>query len=230
MQERVLIMAVSLALLGMQVVALGQRESEGQGTPVDKSRAALDAWLEQFEKTDRDVEAGEADKPTPPPPPKIERIRSEALDRTFPEQAFFAVRYMRYPRAAGTPRGLDLENLVRVRPDGKVERVESVEALKALLAESFRGVRDEAGARTALESGLSLAQEFYQDGRYTFELAPDGVQVERKGERLLAAGRAEVKKGGRGWVELSLAFDKAGDLSAESIQVDGRVKPDARPR
>jgi hypothetical protein len=209
--------AVVTASLTLLVLAAGWAGADGDdpkaGAAADKGREAVEAWLKRLTK-------GES----LPAPPKIEAVNGAVSD-FFPDDRFFAVRFMRYPRAVKPPPPLRLENLVRVRPDGSVDRVESPNALTKLFEAKLANVADEAGARAALRAALRLAEEFYQDGLYTFAVPEQSVSVAHQDDHLVASGRAVVTGGGKGEITVTLTTGARG-----TVAVAGQVRPDVRNR
>lgn len=177
------------------------------------SRAVLDAWL-------AGIPGAKAGAVAP--------IDDAAIRSVLPGESFYTVRFMRYPRAQLTPPPLRLENLIRVTPDGSVERIEDVAALTKLLTAKLPPILDEPRAREAVLAYLRLAEEFDQDGHYTFSVPEGAVAVARQRDRLVASGRAVVTKGGKGEITAVLTFDAAGKVV--SIEPGGHVRPDVRLR
>jgi len=177
------------------------------------SRAALDAWLDGIPG----AKAG-----------AVAPIDDAAIRSVLPGESFYTLRFMRYPRAQLTPPSLRLENLIRVTPGGSVERVEDLAALTKLLTAELPPILDEPHARQAVLACLRLAEEFDQDGHYTFSVPDDSVVVARQRDRLVASGRAVVTKGGKGEITAVLTFDAAGKVI--SIEPGGHVQPDVRLR
>jgi hypothetical protein len=203
-------------------LALGIAAAAAAATPPDppaqkgaaaKSREVVEAWYSALVK----------DAP-PEATPTIAAVDDAVVCAAFPDDHFYALRFMRYPRAVLPPVTLNLENLVRVRANGTVERIESVESLKKLFKPRLAAAT-EAQARTALPALLRLAEEFYQDGRYAFEMSANASSVTDQNNAFTARATAEVTKGGRGTVTVSFTTGKEG-----KIEVNGKVRPDARPR
>jgi hypothetical protein len=203
----------------MMVLINGTQAADNQSDPKgivadEKSRSALDAWLNALSKS----------RPVPVPP-KIASVDG-AVGAVFPGERFYAIRYMRYPRAIKPPESLKLENLVCVHSDQSVERIADVEALKKLFEPKVGDVRDEAQARTVLTALLQLAEQFYQDGNYTFEVPEQLTSVSRqKNGGLIASGKAVVIKGGSGEISAIVRTD-----APNSIEIAGKVRADVRLR
>ena len=180
---------------------------------IDRSRAALDAWLARIPG----AETG-----------KISRIDDDAVRAVFLNRRFYVIRFMRFPRAQQVPRPLKLENLVAVRPDGSVELHTDLEALKKFLKAELPPVRDAANGRNAAIASLRLAEEYYQDGFYTFDNPEGSVSVIRQGAYLVGQARSVVTRGGTGQTTVKLTFDPPGKV--ELIEIEGKVRPDVRTR
>jgi len=207
---------LNVALFACCVPGKGTDGQNKGGTP-DKSRAALDAWLERFPNVPKTEGEGRT----------IVAVDDEAVHRIFPRERFYGVYfYVNYPRPKTLPAGLRTHNLIVVQPDGAVERVGDREALRALCEKKLAGARDEAQAREATAACVRLAEEFYQDGLYTFH-APE-VKVMRQGDVLVASGEARVKSRGTGKVSVTLRFKPSGGL--DGVTIEGAVRPDVRRR
>ena len=102
---------------------------------------------------------------------------------------------------------------------------ESLDALKKLIEKKLADVRSEDQARATLLACIRLAQEFYQDGFYTFTVPKDSVSVLVRDSRLVASGKAVVTKGGKGEITVTLM---AG--SPPKVAIEGKVRPDVRLR
>ena len=76
-------------------------------------------------------------------------MENEHVKKAFADDQFYSVHAKKMPRPDMVPKALRTVKLVRVRPDGSVERIEDVEGLKKLLCTSCSAVRDEAHARAA---------------------------------------------------------------------------------
>jgi hypothetical protein len=205
-------LTVALALLGM--VQAGQDPPGQDPKPDDdKSRKVVEAWVTEIAK-------GES----VPVLPKIAAV-GDAVRKLFPDDRFYTVRYMRYPRAVIPPAPLKLDNVVFVRPNGTVERIESLEALQKLIEKKLADVCDAGQARVALLACLRLAQEFYQDGYYTFTIPEDSLSVVARDGGWVASGKDVVSKGGRGEIKVTLTTG-----TTPTVVIDGKVRPDVRPR
>ncbi len=204
---------VTLAL-ALVSAALGDNGSApGKGPKTNASRAALDAWLDRIPG----AKAG-----------TVAPVDDAAIGSILPREHFYSVRFMRYPRAQLAPRPLRLNNLIQVKSDGSVERIEDLAALTRLLADKLPPILDETHAREAVLACLRLVEEFHQDGQYTFGVPEDSVTVARQRDRLVASGRAVVTKGGKGEITTTLTFDASGKVVA--VEPGGQVRPDVRLR
>jgi hypothetical protein len=209
------IAAVNAGLL-LAALAVAQAGQDGTDPPAgaDKGRQAVEAWL-------KDLNNGQP----LPVPPTIAAADDDAVRTLFPDGRFYTVRFMRFPRAVIPPNRLKLENLVRVRPDGSVDRIESLDALKKLCEAKLADVRDEGKARVALLACLRLAEEFYQDGYYTFTVPERSVSVVRRDNHWVASGKAEVTKGGKGEITVTVTTG-----TPSTVTIGGKVRPDVRDR
>ena len=214
-----LFIKIAAVTLGLALIVHGATQAGPEstdpraGSADDKSRDAVDAWLKTLTK----------DKPLPVPP-KIAGV-DDAVHRFFPDERFYTIQFMRYPRAVKPPAPLKLENLVQVNPDGAVHRIENLDALKKLFEKKLAQVNDQSEARVALLALVRLAEEFYQDGYYTFTVPEQSVSVVRHDNHWVASGKAVVSKGGQGEITVTLTIG-----AAAKIAIEGKVRPDVRLR
>ena len=207
-----LLAKIALVIMVLALLSCSIADSN-TGSADQESRAALDAWLKTLSK----------DKPLPSAP-KIAAVDG-AVAALFPEDRFFTVQFMRFPRAVTPPVSLQLENLVRVQADGSVDRIENVEALPKLFEKKLADVRDEHQARIVLMTCLRLAEEFYQDGYYTFNIPEASVSAVRQDQHWIAAGIAVVTQGGKGEISVMVTTGSPG-----KITINGKVWPNVRLR
>jgi len=211
-----LVTPMAVVALGFAFMSASGMEGRPDGTDAkggaDKSLKTVKTWLKGLCK-------GE-----PQGLSKIEAVDA-AVRRLFPDEQFYSVRFMRYPRAVKPPAPLKLENLVGVHADGSVERIDSLDALKTLLEKKLADVRTEDQARSALLASLRLAQEFYQDGNYTFTVPEQSISVVSRDNHWIASGKSVVTKGGEGEITVSLTTGTPGQVT-----IKGKVKPDVRLR
>jgi hypothetical protein len=208
--------ALNVALVACSVSPKGS-QGQNQGRAPDKSRTVLEAWLDRLPNVPKTEDEGR----------KIIAVDDEVVRRVFPDVRFYGVYfYVNYPRPKTLPEGLRTHNLFLVRPGGEVERIGDLEALKAFFEKKPPQARDEAHAREAASACVRVAEEFYQDGLYTFD--PPEVKISRRGEELVATAEVRVKTRGTGKVSVNLTFKPSGDLNG--ISIEGRVRPDVRRR
>jgi hypothetical protein len=208
--------ALNLALFAC-VNAPTAADGHDQPDNRDKSRAALDAWLERFPNVPKTKDEGLT----------VVAVDDEAVRRIFPRERFYGVYfYVGYPRPGKLPAELRTHNLIQVQADGAVERIGERESLSALFEKKIPPARDEAQARAATAACIRVAEEFYQDGLYKFH--DSEVKVTRQTSDLVAVGRTAVKSRGTGTVSVTLMFKPSGEV--HSVTIEGRVRPDARLR
>jgi hypothetical protein len=213
---RFAVLVLGLAAITFAVANAGRGGPERKdGAKPDGSRAVLDAWLARHPGAEN---------------AKVAPVENAALDHLFPGEHFYSVRFSRFPRAQLAPKPLRLENVVVVRPDQSVELLSSLDALKKFLGERLFEIRSEAKAREAVLASLRLAEEFYQDGSYSFHVDEGSVSAKAGGGRLVASGKSVVTKGGQGELTAELVFTTSGKLDAEKLGLRGKVRPDVRPR
>ncbi len=152
-------------------------------------------------------------------------LGNEYLDKMFPKQRFFAVRYRIYPVAKKMPEGMKPSNVIVVPPNGRPEHLKDAKALENYFKTNQQPVKGGLDATFSLLSWLTLSQEFRQDGFYKFKLptmtdgkAGDGIDIK---------GSAVVMQGGNGEITAELSFDKAGKLTKATETA--KIKPGPRP-
>jgi hypothetical protein len=208
---------VLLASLGLMlmIMSAGRVESRvfGNTASDDKSREAVYAWLKDLTKGKSGL--GE---------PKIALVDGSVRDM-FPHDRFYSIRFMRYPRAVKPPAPLKLENLIRVRSNGLVEQIGTLDALKNLVKTQLGEIRGDEQARAAVMACLRLAEEFFQDGSYVFSIPVQSVSVVRRDGHFAIKGKAVVTKGGHGEITVSLTTGDGGEVS-----IEGKVRPNVRLR
>jgi len=205
--------AAALVLAVVSAVLADNSSASGNGPEPNPSRAALDTWLGHI--------PGSKDG-------KVAPVDDAAIRTVFPGEHFYTVRFMRYPRAQLPPDPLRLDNLIRVKPDGSVERIEDLAGLTKWLKKHLPPIQDEVHAREAMLAGLRLAEEFHQDGGYQFDVPEQSVMVTHQGDHVVASGKAVVTEGGKGEITLTLTVDASGKLIA--VEPGGHVRPDVRLR
>src|SRR5689334_25291307 len=99
--------ALGLALLALPGVQQRQGESSrDEEASEQKDRAAVEEWI-------RHLSATEAAKPAQTPvKPSIEPVRSKETRQLFPDERYYTVHFMQYPRAVPRPQGLGANTLV----------------------------------------------------------------------------------------------------------------------
>src|SRR5439155_4655010 len=158
-------------------------------------------------------------------------INDESLAKTFPKHTFFAVRYRQYPQPVQAPEGLRASNIFAVT-DGKLEHLKDAKTLEAFFKANASAITTEDAAKQAIHSWLWLAQEFVQDGFYTFEidkgLSMKGTTSEKDGGKILEVGtRAIVMKGGNGEIRAVIKLGDKGKVAG--VSHEEKVKQGPRP-
>ena len=205
---------VVLALVAFTFAYAGPEESTPtESTKTDKTRAALDTWLARIPE----AETG-----------KVVSVDDESVLKIFQDERFYVVRFMRYPRAQLVPPPLRLETLIRVQPDGSVQPLVDLDELKNFLHAELPTVRNLTVAREVALATLRLAEEYYQDGFYAFDVPENSVSVIREPGQVVASATAVVTRGGRGQVTTKLSFGPSGRV--DKIAINGKVRPDVRLR
>lgn len=205
-----------LYLMMFGFLAMINVASAGDDAAAEKSRAAVESWLKDLSK--RAGAVGE---------PKITPVDQE-VRAVLPNDRFYSIQFMRYPRAVKPPAPLQLGNLVRVSADGTVERIEGSAGLKKLFAKKLASANSQDETRAILLACLHLGEELYQDGYYVFEIRDKDISVVRHGDHWVATGKATVKKeggGGSGYVTVTVKTGSRGDITVSS-----HLKPGVRLR
>lgn len=148
-------------------------------------------------------------------------IKSEALERTFSGQSFFAVIFPQFPVGRAVPEPLKPSNLYVVSAEGKPLLINDAEELRKF----FRAARfedKEAAMKDAVRAYLQLVPELHQDGFYKFKLDEDSIKKADGG----ASGRVVVDEGGKGDITVTLTF-KDGKITAvqENVQIQRGIRP-----
>ena len=209
------LLPLSLTLLAAIFTPPNQDPGDWNINPgAQKSQEQVQAWVKSLSK-EKSAQA----------PLKIEAIEDEALHKVFPHDDFLFVRYMRYPRAVRPPEPLKLENLVQVDSEQHISVIASQEALIELITMKLVDVKTEEQARDLLLSTIRLAEEFYQDGYYTFEIPKQSESVVVRDGEIVASGKARVIKGGTGEVSVKLTTSPSA-----KVTIEGKVRANARMR
>jgi hypothetical protein len=149
-------------------------------------------------------------------------IEAKALRDVFPGYRFGTIRYRTSKIKAPEP--FQAHNLMRVNPEGKVERLATKEDLEKFFRAQLKNVPDEAHACAVVRAWLRLAQELEQGEvrSLTFKIDDESVRASSDAAIRTARGRARVLKGGSGEIEVRIRFDD-GHLS--EIKPTSTVKP-----
>lgn len=158
---------------------------------------------------------------------RILPVSGASLERLFPGREFFAVRFPQFPVAVLPPPPLRAANLFVAGADGKPRRLSEVPQLQAFFREALPPVRDDRAALAAAQAWLRLAQEFSQDGFFTFDVPADSLRVTTEDGVRTITGKAVVTAGGKGELSARLTFDAQGRLS--EVTENRRLLPGIRP-
>jgi hypothetical protein len=157
-------------------------------------------------------------------------VADDPVAPAFPGHSFYVLRFRQYPVAVVPPTPLTTNNIFVVKPDGSVEHVGDVEALKRFFQTTLAPVRTEMEAKDAAKAWLRLAQEFQQDGFLQFTIRDDSMRIASTADGgLQATGRAIVNQrgGNSGEIFAALTFNPAGALAdvAETINIKRGIRP-----
>jgi hypothetical protein len=153
---------------------------------------------------------------------RVQYIKDDAVESAFPQYYVFSVLFPQYPLARVTPKGLKSSNLFAVDADGKVATLTDAKELEKFFHEHL-AAKEEAALKTAIQSWLRLAQQYHQDGFFTFAIMDDSIKIGDK----TAAGTVVAMKGGSGTLSARLTFDEDGKLS--KVSEEAKLRPGPRP-
>ena len=157
-------------------------------------------------------------------------VNDESLTREFPGYSFYVLRFRRYPVARVPPEPLEANNLFIVKLDRSVEHLVDTEMLKSFFRTTLAPVKTDGKARDVAKAWLQLAQQFYQDGFYSFSIPEDSIQVTATvNGGLEASAKAVVNQqgGNSGELGTSLTFNAAGILTnvSELARIHRGIRP-----
>jgi hypothetical protein len=160
----------------------------------------------------------------------LDRVKEEAVARTFPAHLAFVIRFRQYPVAVRPVAPLKVQNLFLVGRDGEPEQVTDFKGLHAFFRENLGKVLEADDARYAARAWLRLVQEFYQDGFFQFSIPADSIKAGPAKTGVQAGGRAVVKpeRGNKGGIRVTLRFGLTGEL--EAVDQEQNVQKGKRPR
>jgi hypothetical protein len=214
MNARTVIVTVAVLASGLLGV-LGAQGPSKQERPspeaVDKAKKLVEARLAELKATRAVV--------TP--------VTDAEIAQTFPGWVFVAVRFPLWPVAVRPPAPLKSQNLFAVK-DGKPEHLTDSKGLEAFFKSRLGPVKTAARAITVTRAWLRLAQEFIQDGFYTFTIADSGKVSEDKGISVFGQALVKPERGNKGELDANLVFDADGSLRA--VHETNKVVPGIRPR
>jgi hypothetical protein len=154
----------------------------------------------------------------------ITAVTADYVDNAFPDTDFFEVRFLQYPVAVTTPKGLSASNLFLVQ-DGTVFPLVRPADLEDFFFDELAPVRDGDDAEDAGRAWLRLSEAFSQDGFFRF--AAPRVTVTTSGGEIQVTGRVTVTAGGRGSIRVAMEFDSEGVL--DDLSETRAVHPGVRP-
>ncbi len=177
--------------------------------------------------------------------PRPMRIMDARLDRFFPRQLFYVVRFRQFPVARMIPAPLAANNVFAVLVEGKdgvgtVQQLTETKGLQAFfianLAKSPPGKRDDRGIlKDDMYSWLRIAQEFVQDGMLNFTIPEKSLTAEMAAVGMQPAkwivnGEADVDTtgGNTGSVKATMWFDGQ-TLKLLDVQETDAVQAGIRP-
>jgi hypothetical protein len=157
-------------------------------------------------------------------------MTEEYLARALPGQLCFSVIYPQFPVARVPPEPLKARNDFVVDREAKVTHVTDADGLKKFMTANLKPVKDDAGARDAVQTWLRLSQELYQDGFFQFSIPEKEIMVSKEGDGRKVSGKAVVdpKGGNMGEISVVMVFDADGKL--KNVEETAKVLPGIRPK
>lgn len=157
----------------------------------------------------------------------VTHVKDERLEKLFPRHAFFFVLYRQFPVGRIPPKGLKSANVLAVGTDAKVQVLEAGTKLLKFFDAHLKAAKTEAQMKDIARAYLRLAQDFRQDGFFSFELMDDATKVTTEKKDKVATATAVVMKGGSGTLTVKLTFDDEGLLKQASE--NSKLKRGPRP-
>jgi hypothetical protein len=157
----------------------------------------------------------------------VQFIRDASLEKVFPRHAFFFVLFRQYPVGRVPPAGLKVSNVFTVGADGKVQVLTDPRQLEKFFRAQLPAGTGDAQLKEETRAWLSLAQQFSQDGFYTFRLVEDSLKVTRVKGGKRGSGTVVAMKGGSGTLSATLTFNESGRLA--EVSAITKLRPGPRP-
>lgn len=145
----------------------------------------------------------------------ITPITEDYVRNTFPDVAFFGVRFRQFPVAIAPPEGLSSSNVFFVRGEDVFVMTNSTQLHDFFISELLPVSKESQGVDSA-KTYMRLTQEFVQDGFYSF--SDPFIFYYRFEGGAFAFGHVSVTAGGRGDILALLFFDGNGFV-VEVIEV-----------
>ena len=158
----------------------------------------------------------------------IQYLKTDELQKLFPEYMFYIVRFPKYPISRTPPDGLSTNNIFIAKKTGRMSLIASTDELQAFFT-TTQSAESDSRARLLVYTWLQLATELIQDGMYKFAIADNAVTVNVSGTEMVANGKAAVDQaaGNKGEVFVTMIFDAGGKLRA--VEEKNTVQPGMRP-
>lgn len=156
----------------------------------------------------------------------IVHLAAPALNKSFPDHEFFALRFRIYPVARIMPAGMKPSNVFAVAKEGKIQHLKDAKILEAFFRQQGAAATSEASAGAVAQAWLWVAQEFVQDGFYKFKVGKAEVKS-ADGKVMSASDNAVVMAGGNGEMRVTLNFDDAGKV--DKVAHTQKIRPGPRP-
>lgn len=153
----------------------------------------------------------------------VQYVKDEAVESACPRDYFFAVMFRQFPVARVPPKGLKSSNLLAVDDDGKVTALTDARELEKFCRDHLAPAKGDEARKMAIRCWLRLAQQYHQDGFYTFAIMEDTIKADDKS----ASGTVVAMRGGSGTLSARLTFDDDGKLS--KVSEEAKLRPGPRP-
>ncbi len=153
----------------------------------------------------------------------ITPITDEYVTRTFPGRTFCAVIFRQWPVPFYPPDDLAYSNVGVIARD-QISFITSTEDLRSFFGQ-LGPVTDPDAAQDAGRTWLRLSEELEQDLFFTF--SEPAVNYSSSQDGALVPGQVLVLNGGTGEIDLSMPFDRDGNLG--DVQETDTVRAGIRP-
>ncbi len=142
----------------------------------------------------------------------IEPINDPEVLRSLPGCVLIGVRFRQFPVARRVPPGLSGSNLFAVDRSDKITVLSGPHQLDGLFRTYLVPATNNDRLKDAAVALVRLAAQLHQDGFFRFQLLPDATKVGSDAQGPTASATMGVIKGGSGFLQVTLCFDKTGRM------------------